>query len=73
MKKLKLDVAALEVSSFVAEKPAGQVHGMEMAITQLYGCTHTAEADCYPSKYCTGTGCVATAAYTCMTASNSPC
>ena len=73
MKKLRLDVAALEVSSFVPEKPAGRVHGMEMAPTQVAGCTHTGEAGCYPTKYCMGPGCFTTAAYTCETANNSPC
>jgi len=73
MKKLRLELAELEVSSFAAENAGGGVNSMEMAVTQLYGCGHTAEAGCYPSKYCTGTGCVQTADYTCMTASNSPC
>lgn len=72
MEKLKLTLDALEVTTFAVEKTAGRVHGME-AVTQLYGCGHTAEAGCYASKYCTGPGCIATAAYTCETANNSPC
>ena len=66
MKKLKLSLDTLEVSSFVPEKASGSVHGME-AITQAYGCGHTAEAGCYPSKYCSGPGCVITYQDTCMT------
>jgi hypothetical protein len=71
MKKLKLALDALEVSSFAAEgRPEAKatVVAMDAAVTLAYTCSCN-----YPSMYCTGTGCVQTADYTCMTASNSPC
>ncbi len=71
MKKLRLKVDALEVSSFVPEKTAGHVEGMEMAATPA--CPQTSPAVCYPSAKCTGTQCVVTAEYTCMTESNYAC
>jgi hypothetical protein len=65
MKKLKLRLDNLEVSSFQADAP-GSVHGMDVVMTPgclLSGdwtCACTAEAGCYASKWCTGEGCVVT-------------
>jgi hypothetical protein len=62
MKKLKLSLDVLEVSSFAPAKKSGDVHAM--AVT----------AACpYPSQYCSGPGCVMTYWDTCMTSSYSAC
>jgi hypothetical protein len=74
MKKLRLSLDALEVSSFAAEGRTGTAATVvAMEATVLNTCQCTVQAGCYPSMYCTGTGCVQTADYTCMPASNSPC
>jgi hypothetical protein len=87
MKKLKLTLDDLTVTSFAAEDEAGAVHGMQMSQypcesgkrwcepsyieTQCLLCT---EAEgCYGSMYCTGYGCVLTADPGCVTDNNSPC
>jgi hypothetical protein len=72
MKKLKLKLDALEVSSFDAEGTSGAVHAMA-ATFGAYTCRCTAEVGCYPTKYCTGPGCVITAYNGCMTNENGAC
>ena len=92
MKKLKLELDQLEVSSFAAEdktEQGGTVNGMQVTYeyfgcdtgyrqcrpsynpTQCLDCTQA--EGCYPSMYCTGSGCVVTADAGCMTANNAPC
>ena len=81
MKKLKLKLDDLEVSSFAADAESGAVHGMDAIETPLFcgasgyaSCDHcTLEVGCYQSKWCSGPGCVQTAADGCMTDDNSPC
>jgi hypothetical protein len=62
MKKLKLDLDRLDVTSFTAEKQSGSVHSM--AITAN---TCQTGSGCYPSMYCSGPGCVNTYYDGCMT------
>jgi hypothetical protein len=89
MKKLKLAPEQLQVVSFAAdeaEEGAGTVNGLQM--TNLIGCTNygcqprtggrwtclcTQEVDCYPSKYCSGPGCVMTVYDGCMTSNEAAC
>jgi hypothetical protein len=65
MKKLKLDLDALDVTSFTAAGPRGAVHSM--------AATAAASCSCYPSMYCSGPGCVMTVYDTCMTNNGSAC
>ena len=65
MKKLKLDLENLDVVSFTAAEPRGEVHSM--------AATLAASCSCYPSQFCTGPGCVVTAADGCMTADGNAC
>ncbi|WP_420126693.1 hypothetical protein [Longimicrobium sp.] len=72
MKKLRLELEDLEVSSFAAEKAqTGAVHAM--AATLVNTCRCTAEVGCYHTRYCTGPGCVITAYYGCMTNDQGAC
>jgi hypothetical protein len=83
MKKLKLDLDALDVTSFTADDRSGSVHSM--GTNTVYPChtpncasngaTYccTAEAGCYPSKYCSGPGCVMTVEAGCMTNADAAC
>lgn len=61
MKKLKLDLDQLDVTSFASDKPTGSVHSMEVSAN---GCQTPA---CYPSQNCSGPGCVNTYYAGCMT------
>lgn len=77
MKKLKLSVDDLEVTSFAAEKETGAVYANQVTYvsrcaTQCLDCT---EAEgCYPSLYCTGPqGCVATYREGCVTDNYAAC
>jgi hypothetical protein len=67
MKKLKLAVEDLVVSSFAAEKETGAVYANEsMGIQTRCGCTH--QEGCYPSKYCSWfEGCMITHQENCWT------
>jgi hypothetical protein len=69
--KITLNVEQLSVASFDVGG-ADEDIGM-FALTLALTCRCTAEVGCYQTKYCTGNTCVETAAYTCETASNSPC
>lgn len=80
MKKLKLKLDDVKVTSFEAGSVEGSIHGMEGVRTPMFcgasgylTCECSAEPGCYPSKWCTGPGCVATANQPCETADNSPC
>jgi hypothetical protein len=82
MKKLKLSLDQLAVTSFAAQEgndARGTVDGLtgyaacrpSYYVTQ---CLHCTEAEgCYPSMYCSGNGCVVTADLGCLTANNAPC
>lgn len=75
MKKLKLELDQLEVTSFQAQdqqEEVGTVNGLSgyVACRPSYNatqclCTH--EDGCYPSLYCSGDGCVITYQEGCMT------
>lgn len=66
MKKVRLSLGNLEVSSFVLEKEeSGGVDSMEATLAASCGC--------YPSQFCSGPGCVQTYWDTCMTNNNSQC
>jgi hypothetical protein len=76
MKKLKLRLEDLAVRTFAAEDRAGDVHGMQVGYTHIvgmYSCACTAQVGCYPSKYCSGPGCVITYQDGCMTDNQYAC
>jgi hypothetical protein len=83
MKKLTLKLDDLEVTSFAAQDKqdqTGTVNGLQVSQEyHLTGCLKcndssvetqclcTREAGCYPSKYCSGDGCVITHEEGCVT------
>jgi hypothetical protein len=88
MKKLKLELEDLEVSSFTAEEAVHRrgVHGRDSRYTDFCGtgtgcepateytkCLCTNAEGCYPSKYCSGGGCVITYQEGCMTDNYAAC
>jgi hypothetical protein len=83
MKKLKLAVEALEVTSFTAEEErggTGTVNGLQTGYTDCRPsyyetqCLCTRDEGCYPSLYCTQGGPYQlTCAADCMTNANGYC
>ena len=75
MKKLKLMVEELEVTSFTAEEDAGAVHAHATHIDACrteYLCTH--QEGCYPSLYCSAFhGCMITLEENCWTNEHEYC
>jgi hypothetical protein len=70
--KITLNVEHLSVASFDVGAAEGD-SGL-FAISDAGTCRCTVEVGCYyQTMYCTGNTCVLTAAFTCETASNSPC
>jgi hypothetical protein len=75
MKKLKLRLGDLDVTSFAAEKETGAVHANEAVSSPATQCLCTEREGCYPSLYCTGLpgGCAVTYQEGCMTDNYSYC
>jgi hypothetical protein len=87
LKKLKLTVDDLEVSSFTAQDGSGQagtVNGLQITGSfncntnpprtgGQFTCVCTVEVDCYQSRYCSGPGCLQTYWETCETSNEYQC